>query len=108
MVVAAGLIMAAVFVAFAASPEPAVRMTAAALAAALLVDLFVVRLLVLPALLTLLGSRAWRGGSMGARPAAGHAGGRRPAAERSRPAGAATRRAGVSPRGRGRGPGHRR
>lgn len=41
--------MAAVFIAFATSPEPTVRMTAAVLAAALLMDLFVVHLPVLPA-----------------------------------------------------------
>jgi RND superfamily putative drug exporter len=61
VVLSAGVIMVAVFCAFATSPEPTVRITASALAAAVLVDLLLVRLLLSPAVLLLLGDRAWSG-----------------------------------------------
>ncbi|MCA2215329.1 MMPL family transporter [Jidongwangia harbinensis] len=59
VVVAAALIMTAVFAGFALSPTPIVASIGLALAAGVLADAFVVRMLITPALLVLLGDRAW-------------------------------------------------
>ncbi|MBT0773998.1 MMPL family transporter [Kineosporia sp. J2-2] len=59
VVVAAALIMIGVFASFALSDNPTIMMIALSLAFGVLVDAFVVRLTLVPAVLTLLGSRAW-------------------------------------------------
>jgi RND superfamily putative drug exporter len=59
IVTAAGGIMIAVFLGFATDPDPVIRMTGVGLAAAVLVDVTLVRLLMAPAALTLLGDRLW-------------------------------------------------
>ena len=51
--------MIAVFLGFATDPDPVIKMTGVGLAAAVLVDVTLVRLLMAPAALTLLGDRLW-------------------------------------------------
>jgi putative drug exporter of the RND superfamily len=51
--------MVAVFAAFVAGPEPLLKMFGFGLAVAVLVDATVVRLLLVPAAMALLGHRAW-------------------------------------------------
>jgi RND superfamily putative drug exporter len=58
---AAGAIMVAVFLGFATDPDPVIKMTGVGLASAVLVDVTLVRLLMAPAALTLLGDRLWPG-----------------------------------------------
>ncbi len=55
----AGLIMAAVFSAFAAAPDVIQKMFGLGLGVAVLIDVLLVRLLIAPAVVTLLGDRAW-------------------------------------------------
>ena len=59
VVVAAALIMIAVFAGFAGADLPMIKMIGLGLAAAVLLDAFVVRMTVVPAILALLGARAW-------------------------------------------------
>ncbi|MFJ8885728.1 MMPL family transporter [Streptomyces sp. NPDC102402] len=59
VVVAAALIMIAVFSAFVASPESMVKTIGFGLAVAVLLDAFVVRMALVPAVLALLGHKAW-------------------------------------------------
>ncbi|RBY81430.1 MMPL family transporter [Blastococcus sp. TF02-09] len=59
VVVAAALIMFGVFAGFATSPDPTLKSIAFALAAGIVVDAFVVRMVLVPAALALLGERAW-------------------------------------------------
>jgi putative drug exporter of the RND superfamily len=59
VVVAAAVIMIAVFGGFAAADEPLIKMVGLGLAAAVFFDAFVVRLTLVPAVLQLLGERAW-------------------------------------------------
>jgi len=59
IVTAAGAIMIAVFLGFATDPDPVIKMTGIGLATAVLVDVTLVRLLMAPAALTLLGDRLW-------------------------------------------------
>ncbi|MET4927589.1 MMPL family transporter [Streptomyces sp. PSRA5] len=59
VVVAAALIMIAVFSAFIASTEPMIKSIGFGLAVAVLFDAFVVRMALVPAVLALLGDRAW-------------------------------------------------
>jgi RND superfamily putative drug exporter len=59
VVVAAALIMFGVFAGFATSPDPTLKSIAFALAVGILVDAFVVRMVLVPAALALLGERAW-------------------------------------------------
>ncbi|ONI73874.1 hypothetical protein BWI15_10670 [Kribbella sp. ALI-6-A] len=59
VVVAAAVIMIAVFGGFAAADEPLIKMIGLGLACAVFFDAFVVRLTLVPALLQLLGERAW-------------------------------------------------
>jgi putative drug exporter of the RND superfamily len=59
IVTAAGGIMIAVFLGFATDPDPVIKMTGVGLAAAVLVDVTLVRLLMAPAALTLMGDRLW-------------------------------------------------
>jgi len=59
IVLFAGLIMASVFLAFALMPDVTAKMMGLGLGLAILIDVLVVRLLILPALVALLGDRAW-------------------------------------------------
>lgn len=59
VIVAAGLIMIAVFAAFILSGDSTVKMIGLALAMGVFADAFVVRMAIVPAVLSLLGDRAW-------------------------------------------------
>lgn len=59
IVLFAGLIMASVFLAFAAMPDVTAKMMGLGLGLAILLDVLVVRLLIVPGVVTLLGDRAW-------------------------------------------------
>ena len=59
IILAAGAIMAAVFLSFVGDPDVVVKMIGLGLAAAILIDVLVVRLIVAPAVIALLGDRAW-------------------------------------------------
>jgi RND superfamily putative drug exporter len=59
VVLVAGLIMASVFLAFITGGDVIVKMFGLGLGAAILIDVLVVRMVVSPALMTLLGDRAW-------------------------------------------------
>jgi putative drug exporter of the RND superfamily len=59
VILAAGAIMASVFLGFATDPEVVVKTIGVGLAAAILIDVLVVRLIVAPAVIALLGDRAW-------------------------------------------------
>jgi len=59
VVAAAGLIMMAVFAGFIAEPDPFIKMIGFSLAAAVFLDAFVVRMAIVPAVMALLGHRAW-------------------------------------------------
>jgi RND superfamily putative drug exporter len=48
-----------VFLGFASDPDVVVKMIGVGLASAILIDVFVVRLIVAPAVIALLGDRAW-------------------------------------------------
>lgn len=60
VIVAAGLIMVAVFSAFVLSSDPNVKMIGFALAVGVFADAFIVRMAMVPAVLALLGDRAWK------------------------------------------------
>ncbi|MGW2051429.1 MMPL family transporter [Streptomyces sp. NPDC001858] len=60
VVVAAALIMMAVFAGFVGASESMIKMIGFGLATAVLFDAFVVRMAIVPAVLALLGDRAWR------------------------------------------------
>ncbi|MEU2732829.1 MMPL family transporter [Streptomyces griseoviridis] len=60
VVVAAALIMMAVFAGFVGADESMIKMIGFGLATAVLFDAFVVRMAIVPAVLALLGDRAWR------------------------------------------------
>ncbi|MFE0751905.1 MMPL family transporter [Gordonia sp. NPDC058843] len=60
VVTSAAIIMISVFAAFMLSPETTAKMMGFALAAAVFFDAFVIRMLVVPAVIALLGDRAWR------------------------------------------------
>ena len=55
----AGLIMAAVFLAFVSQPDVIGKMMGLGLGAAILIDVLIVRLVIVPAVVTLLGDKAW-------------------------------------------------
>jgi RND superfamily putative drug exporter len=59
VVTAAAIIMISVFAGFILSPESFIKSIGFALAAAILFDAFVVRMTIVPAVMTLLGRRAW-------------------------------------------------
>jgi RND superfamily putative drug exporter len=59
VVLFAGLIMASVFLAFATQPDVIGKMFGVGLGMAILIDVLIVRLLIAPAVVTLLGRRAW-------------------------------------------------
>lgn len=59
VVLVAGLIMAAVFLAFISGGDVIIKMFGLGLGAAILIDVLIVRMVISPALMTLLGDRAW-------------------------------------------------
>lgn len=59
VITCAALIMASVFTAFVASPQPVVKMLAIGLAASVVIDATIVRLLLVPAIMYLLGRYSW-------------------------------------------------
>jgi putative drug exporter of the RND superfamily len=59
MILAAGVIMTSVFLGFVSDPDVVVKTIGLGLAAAILIDVLVVRMVVAPAVMTLLGDRAW-------------------------------------------------
>jgi RND superfamily putative drug exporter len=60
VVTAAAVIMTAVFAAFLLDPDPVIKSIGLSLAFGVLADAFVVRMTLVPAVMTLLGDRAWR------------------------------------------------
>ncbi|HEY3479183.1 MAG TPA: MMPL family transporter, partial [Streptomyces sp.] len=60
VVVAAAVIMSAVFAGFVFSPEPMIAQIGFALTVGILIDAFVVRMTLVPAVMALFGDRAWR------------------------------------------------
>ena len=67
----AGLIMAAVFLAFITQPDVIAKMMGLGLGLAILIDVLIVRLVIAPAVVTLLGDRAWWLPALAGPPAAG-------------------------------------
>jgi RND superfamily putative drug exporter len=59
IILAAGAIMTAVFLGFATDPDPVVKIFGIGLGTAILIDVLIVRMVVAPAVMTLLGDRAW-------------------------------------------------
>jgi putative drug exporter of the RND superfamily len=59
IILAAGAIMTAVFLGFVSDPDVVVKTIGLGLAVAIVIDVLVVRLVVAPAVITLLGDRAW-------------------------------------------------
>jgi RND superfamily putative drug exporter len=59
LILAAGAIMTAVFFGFATDPDVIVKIFGIGLGAAIMIDVLVVRMVVAPAVMTLLGDRAW-------------------------------------------------
>jgi putative drug exporter of the RND superfamily len=59
IILAAGVIMTSVFLGFVSDPEVVVKTIGLGLASAILIDVLIVRMVVAPAVMTLLGDRAW-------------------------------------------------
>jgi len=59
VVTAAAIIMISVFAGFVLTPDPLIKSIGFALAAAILLDAFLVRMTIVPAVMALLGRRAW-------------------------------------------------
>ena len=59
IILAAGAIMTSVFLGFVSDPDVVVQTIGLGLAVAILIDVLVVRMIVAPAVMTLLGDRAW-------------------------------------------------
>jgi putative drug exporter of the RND superfamily len=59
IIVAAGCIMTAVFLGFVSDPDVVVKTIGLGLASAIAIDVLIVRLVVAPAVIALLGDRAW-------------------------------------------------
>ena len=59
IILAAGAIMTSVFLGFVGDPDVVVKMIGVGLACAILIDVLIVRMVVAPAVMTLLGDRAW-------------------------------------------------
>ena len=59
VILTAGLIMASVFLGFATGDDTIVKMFGVGLGAAILIDVLIVRMVVSPALMALLGDKAW-------------------------------------------------
>ncbi|MFE2218486.1 MMPL family transporter [Streptomyces canus] len=70
VVVAAAAIMAVVFLSFVPISDPSIKMIGVGLAIAVLVDVMIVRLILLPAVMSILGHAAWRGWGRGPQPSA--------------------------------------
>jgi RND superfamily putative drug exporter len=60
IILAAGAVMVAVFLGFVSDPDVIIKTFGVGLASAILIDVLVVRLLLVPAVMSLLGDRAWR------------------------------------------------
>ncbi len=60
IILAAGIVMAAVFLGFVSDPDVIVKTFGLGLAAAIPIDVLIVRLLLAPAVMALLGDRAWQ------------------------------------------------
>jgi len=60
VVTSAAVVMISVFVAFMLAPDTFARMMGFSLAAAVFFDAFIIRMIVVPAVITLLGERAWK------------------------------------------------
>jgi putative drug exporter of the RND superfamily len=59
LILAAGTIMTAVFLGFATDPDVIVKIFGVGLGVAIMIDVLIVRMVVAPAVMTLLGDRAW-------------------------------------------------
>ena len=59
IILAAGAIMTSVFLGFVGDPDVVVKTIGLGLASAILIDVLIVRMIVAPAVMTLLGDRAW-------------------------------------------------
>ena len=59
VILVAGLIMASVFLAFISGNDVIIKMFGLGLGVAILIDVLIVRMVVSPALMTILGDRAW-------------------------------------------------
>jgi hypothetical protein len=59
IILAAGVIMTSVFLGFVSDPDVVVKTIGLGLAAAILIDVLIVRMVIAPAVMTLLGDRAW-------------------------------------------------
>jgi RND superfamily putative drug exporter len=59
VITTAALIMIAVFTSFVLNPNPTVKMLAIGMAFAVLIDASLVRMILVPAIMSLLGARAW-------------------------------------------------
>ena len=59
IILAAGVIMTSVFLGFVTDPDVVIKTIGLGLAAAILIDVLVVRMVIAPAVMTLLGDRAW-------------------------------------------------
>jgi RND superfamily putative drug exporter len=59
IILAAGAIMTAVFLGFATDPDVIVKTIGVGLSSAIMIDVLIVRMIVAPAVMTLLGDRAW-------------------------------------------------
>jgi RND superfamily putative drug exporter len=59
IILAAGAIMTSVFLGFVSDPDVVVKTIGLGLASAILIDVLIVRMVVAPAVMTLLGDRAW-------------------------------------------------
>ena len=59
VILVAGLIMASVFLAFISGPDVIIKMFGLGLGVAILIDVLIVRMVVSPALMAVLGDRAW-------------------------------------------------
>lgn len=59
VVVIAAAIMSSVFLAFVPSPDPIIKLFGVALASAVLIDAFIVRLILVPSVMSMLGSTNW-------------------------------------------------
>ena len=77
IILAAGAIMTSVFLGFVSDPDVVVQTIGLGLAVAILIDVLVVRMIVAPAVMTLLGDRAWALPALARSRAAAHLAGRR-------------------------------
>jgi RND superfamily putative drug exporter len=59
VITTAALIMIVVFISFVADPDPTIKMLAVGMAVSVLLDASIVRMILVPAILAILGDRAW-------------------------------------------------